>query len=69
MKIVITASECVPFVKTGGLADVAGALAKILKKEGHKVVVFLPNYKKVDAKAYGLKTVHKNLQVPVGEKI
>ncbi len=69
MKIVITASECVPFVKTGGLADVAGALAKILKKEGHKVVVFLPKYKKVDAKAYALKTVYKNLQVPVGEKI
>jgi starch synthase len=69
MKIVITASECVPFVKTGGLADVAGALAKILKKKGHKVVVFLPNYKKVDAKAYALKTVYKNLQIPVGDKI
>ncbi|MDD5258594.1 MAG: glycogen synthase GlgA [bacterium] len=69
MKIVITASECVPFVKTGGLADVAGALAKILKKEGHKVVVFLPKYKKVDAKTYALKTVYQDLQVPVGEKI
>ena len=69
MKIVITASECVPFIKTGGLADVAGALAKILKKEGHQVVVFLPNYRKVDAKAYALKTVHKNLQIPVGDRI
>ena len=69
MKIVITASECVPFVKTGGLADVAGALAKVLKQQGHDVVVFLPNYKKVDAKAFALKTVYQGLQIPMGEKI
>jgi len=37
-------SEMVPFVKTGGLADISAALPKALAKAGHKVTVFLPRY-------------------------
>ena len=44
MKILFTASECVPFCKTGGLADVVGALAPVLHKAGHDVRVMLPLY-------------------------
>ncbi len=44
MKILFTASECVPFCKTGGLADVVGALAPVLSKAGHDVRVMLPMY-------------------------
>ena len=44
MKILFAASECVPFIKTGGLADVAGALSTVLAQEGHDVRVMLPMY-------------------------
>ena len=45
MNIVFAASECVPFSKTGGLADVVGALPKALAALGHSVSVYLPKYK------------------------
>jgi starch synthase len=44
MHIVFAASECVPFAKTGGLADVVGALPVELVKLGHQVTVYLPLY-------------------------
>ncbi len=42
--ILIAASECVPFIKTGGLADVAGALPKYYNKEEYDARVVLPKY-------------------------
>lgn len=43
-KILFAASECVPFIKTGGLADVCGALPKEFNKEEWDVRVVIPNY-------------------------
>ena len=48
MKILFTASECVPFCKTGGLADVVGSLAPVLSKKGHDVRVMLPLYSTIN---------------------
>jgi len=45
VNIVFAASECVPFSKTGGLADVVGALPKALASLGHTISVYLPKYK------------------------
>ena len=44
-KVLYTASECVPFIKTGGLADVVGSLPKYMDKEEYDIRVMLPNYK------------------------
>ncbi|MDO4572141.1 MAG: glycogen synthase GlgA, partial [Clostridia bacterium] len=48
MKILLAASECVPFVKTGGLADVAGALPIELVRQGADARVVLPKYRIID---------------------
>ena len=48
MKIAICASEVVPFAKTGGLADVAGALPLALEELGGDVVVAMPRYKTIE---------------------
>ena len=45
LKILFVASECVPFAKTGGLADVVGALPAALAARGHDVRVVLPRYR------------------------
>ncbi len=56
MHIVFAASECAPWAKTGGLADVVSALPRTLVKLGHKVSVFIPYYRQV-AKAVPKATV------------
>ena len=43
-KILFAASECVPFIKTGGLADVCGALPKTFDHKDWDVRVVIPNY-------------------------
>jgi starch synthase len=45
MRIVFVASECVPYSKTGGLADVVGALPQALVGLGHQVDVLIPRYR------------------------
>ncbi len=42
--ILFVASESVPYAKSGGLADVSGALSKTLAERGHKVIVVMPLY-------------------------
>ena len=44
MKVLFATSECAPFIKTGGLADVVGALPSELCKQGCEARVILPRY-------------------------
>ena len=44
LNVVVVASECAPFAKTGGLGDVAKALPKALRHRGHRVMVVMPRY-------------------------
>jgi len=65
-KILLATSEVVPFVKTGGLADVCGALPKILKKIGHDVRIVLPRYWAINAQKYDLQLELAPLGVQMG---
>jgi len=56
----------VPFAKTGGLADVSGALPRAINAAGHDVRVMMPKYKVVNNQKFGLKKVTKSLAMPVG---
>ncbi|WP_345986879.1 glycogen synthase GlgA [Sulfurimonas sp. HSL1-2] len=64
--ILLAASEVVPFAKSGGLADVAGALPKALRALGHDVRVVMPRYYIVDIEKYKLKKLDGSLGVPMG---
>ncbi|MGA7242414.1 MAG: glycogen/starch synthase, partial [Terracidiphilus sp.] len=65
MQIVFAASECVPFAKSGGLADVVGTLPKEILKLGHEVTVYLPLYAVVRAKLTGeLKYAVRSITIP-----
>ena len=46
MRVAMLASEALPFVKTGGLADVLGALPSAIADLGHEVSLLLPLYEK-----------------------
>ncbi|KPJ48651.1 MAG: hypothetical protein AMJ41_04480 [candidate division Zixibacteria bacterium DG_27] len=69
MKIAVVSPEAVPFAKTGGLADVAGALPKALSSLGADVKVFSPKYASIDEHTYRIETVLPNLRVPVGNGV
>jgi starch synthase len=65
MRILFVSSEVAPFAKTGGLADVAGALPKALLALGHDVRVVLPLYRMVNRESLDLREVWRSLPVPV----
>jgi len=61
MKVLIASPEVFPFVKTGGLADVTGALPKALKKLGAEVRVILPKHKGIEESKFPME--YKNLKI------
>ena len=66
MKILFAASESVPFIKTGGLADVVGALAPVLAKEGHDVRVIVPDFSAISREYQQLMTHVCDFEVQLG---
>ena len=70
MKILIAASEAFPFCKTGGLADVTGALAQVFSRAGDtEVVLFLPRYRNVGGGAFSPKAAGGSFLIPVGNRV
>jgi starch synthase len=65
MQITFAASESTPLAKTGGLADVVGALPRELVKLGHEVTVYLPFYARIRRLIEGEpKTAVRSITIP-----
>jgi len=67
MKIAFCVSEAVPFAKTGGLADVAGALPQALKKTGAQTIVLMPAYEFLFSQDYKFSKVAENVTVHMND--
>ncbi|MEY3990133.1 MAG: glycogen synthase [Chloroflexota bacterium] len=68
LRILIVAAEMTPFVKTGGLADVIGALPKALVAAGHDVRVVIPRYGWIDVARFGLSVFAQQMLVPPNDE-
>ncbi len=70
MKVGFISSEVVPFAKTGGLADVSGALPKALFKLDCDVKIFLPKYDCIIASKFKLRKLfkHQSFEIKIGFK-
>lgn len=67
LRLLLISSEVEPFAKTGGLADVAGALPQALATLGHDVRVLMPKYRGVERHGT-LRTAVPRVRVPVGDR-
>ncbi len=65
LRVLVLSAEVVPFAKTGGLADVAGALPKALRELGHDVRVCMPRYSRIEPERFQLEKVLENIEVPI----
>src|SRR5690242_9335556 len=66
MRVAFAASECVPYSKTGGLADVVGALPRAIASLGHEVSVYLPRYRQT--KLADSRLVAESITVPFDDQ-
>lgn len=64
--VLFVAAEGLPYIKTGGLADVIGSLPKILNEKGMDARVVLPLYKRIAEKYRGEFTKLKTIPIHVG---
>lgn len=68
MKVLLAASEAVPFAKTGGLADVLGALPVQLERLGHEPVLLLPAYRQALDCGQPIEPTGISFSIPIGSK-
>jgi Glycogen synthase len=69
MKVVFASSEIYPFAKTGGLADIAGALPGKIASQGVKVFGFMPLYKTVDINRHGIIKIDASVDVNLNNRV
>ena len=68
MNILFVSPEVFPFAKTGGLADVAGALPEAIAKKGHKASTILPYYQLVKKNGFKPELFKKNIPLRINNR-
>ncbi len=68
-RVAFLATEGVPYVKVGGLADVVGSLPAAIAEGGVEVVVVLPGYGPIDRERHGVRPVADGLTVTLGSRV
>jgi starch synthase len=69
LRILFVTPEAVPFAKTGGLADVAGALPKFLQKLGCELKLVMPYYRMVKKSGLPIQYLGEGIEIPLGDEI
>lgn len=69
LKVLMATSEAVPFAKTGGMADVCGALPVELKRLGHDVRLIMPAYPSVFASGQPIEETDVRFDIPIGNQV
>jgi starch synthase len=68
MKIMLASSEVYPFSKTGGLADMVGALGRALVNAGHEAAIITPLYRGIREKYPDMRRVAWHFDLPLGKR-
>jgi starch synthase len=69
LRVLFATPEAVPFAKTGGLADVAGALPKFLQSLGCELNLVMPYYRTVKKSGIAVRPLGEVIEVPIGDEI
>jgi starch synthase len=69
LRVLFVTPEAVPFAKTGGLADVAGALPKFLQASGCELKVVMPYYRMVKESGHPVQYQGETIEVPLGDEV
>jgi starch synthase len=71
LNILFVSSEVEPFAKTGGLADVSGALPRAIRDLGHEIRVIMPKYRSVEERKFRLHEVLRlqQIDIPIGQEV
>lgn len=65
LNILFVTSEAEPFAKTGGLADVSGALPQIIRELGHEIRIMMPRYGNISERKFKLHDVIRLREIPI----
>ncbi len=69
MNIVFLTTEAVPYAKTGGLADVCGALPAKIESLGHQCAVIMPAFSCIHNAGLSIETTDISFAIPIGDKL